>query len=153
MNCDARAWARASLCTLVLACTACKQDDMQQTNEKAGAENKSQAATQGDTRQMQADMSVDEQVRGAKIDLASHLGVDADAISVKEARAVQWSSGALGCPKPGMDYTQALVPGLRVLLEVDGVIYYYHGSKGRSLFNCPVELAKAPAFGPGEEVM
>ena len=98
-------------------------------------------------------ISMNQQITGATKDLADRIGVAVDVITVKDARSVQWGSGAMGCPKPGMNYTQALVPGIRLLLEANGTIYYYHGSTGKSLFYCPAERAKAPAFGQGEEVM
>jgi hypothetical protein len=41
------------------------------------------------------------------------------------AHAVTWKSGALGCPSPGVSYTQALIDGLRVLVSVDGTTYDY----------------------------
>ncbi|MFK4837695.1 hypothetical protein ACI3KY_18360 [Microbacterium sp. ZW T2_14] len=41
------------------------------------------------------------------------------------AHAVTWRNGALGCPKPGMFYTQALVDGMRVVVSVDGTTYDY----------------------------
>ncbi len=41
------------------------------------------------------------------------------------AEAVQWTNGALGCPKPGMAYTQAIVDGMRVVVTVEGTPYDY----------------------------
>ncbi|MGX5772465.1 hypothetical protein ACWKWN_17105 [Microbacterium trichothecenolyticum] len=41
------------------------------------------------------------------------------------AHAVTWNNGALGCPSPGVSYTQALVDGMRIVVEVDGTIYDY----------------------------
>ncbi|MGC5172800.1 hypothetical protein ACLQ2Q_19360 [Microbacterium sp. DT81.1] len=41
------------------------------------------------------------------------------------AKAVTWNNGALGCPKPGASYTQALVDGMRVIVRVDGETYDY----------------------------
>lgn len=41
------------------------------------------------------------------------------------ARAVTWNNGALGCPSPGVSYTQALVEGMRVVVSVDGATYDY----------------------------
>jgi hypothetical protein len=39
---------------------------------------------------------------------------------VVSAQAVTWPDGAMGCPEPGRSYTQALVRGYWVLLEVPG---------------------------------
>jgi hypothetical protein len=41
------------------------------------------------------------------------------------AEAITWPNGALGCPRPGAVYTQALVAGMRVLVEVGGREYDY----------------------------
>lgn len=41
------------------------------------------------------------------------------------ALAVTWTSGALGCGKPGQTYTQALVDGMQVIVAVDGTTYDY----------------------------
>lgn len=41
------------------------------------------------------------------------------------AHAVTWNNGALGCPSPGVSYTQAIVDGMRVVVEVDGTTYDY----------------------------
>lgn len=41
------------------------------------------------------------------------------------AVAVTWPNGALGCPKPGSSYTQALEDGMQVLVAVDGTTYDY----------------------------
>src|SRR5687768_12109096 len=44
-------------------------------------------------------------------DAATRTGVARDAITVVEAEATTWPNGALGCPSPGVAYTQALVVG------------------------------------------
>jgi hypothetical protein len=44
---------------------------------------------------------------------------------LESAHAVTWNNGALGCPSPGMVYTQALVDGMRVIVPVDGPTYDY----------------------------
>lgn len=47
------------------------------------------------------------------------------------AEAVTWNNGALGCPKPGMNYTQALVDGMRVVVTAGGETYDYRfGGEG-----------------------
>ena len=59
-------------------------------------------------------------------DLASRLGVSASQIVVVSAEEVTWRDGSLGCPEPGMAYTQALVNGTRIRLSSGGVLYEYH---------------------------
>ncbi|MGN6218697.1 MAG: hypothetical protein ACTHNQ_04270 [Microbacterium sp.] len=48
------------------------------------------------------------------------------------AVAVTWNSGALGCPQPGNSYTQAVVDGMRVIVDVDGTSYDYRFGRSDS---------------------
>jgi hypothetical protein len=57
---------------------------------------------------------------------------------------VTWSDGSLGCPKPGMLYTQALVPGYRVKLKVGSEVWDYHASERGGVVLCPPGLAREP---------
>ncbi len=61
-----------------------------------------------------------------KLDLAAQLDLDISAIEVVSSTAVTWRDGSLGCPRPDMMYTQALVPGYRILLQADGREFAYH---------------------------
>ncbi len=49
-------------------------------------------------------------------DAAAHAGAAADALLVVRAEAIEWPDGSLGCPEPGVVYTQAVVPGYWVEL-------------------------------------
>jgi hypothetical protein len=80
----------------------------------------------------------------AVLDLAGRLGIAPEAIDVVVAEAVTWRNGSLGCPEPGMAYTQALVNGFRVVLGVDGVDYAYHSGRGRPPFYCATPAANEP---------
>ena len=153
MNRNVKRWAQMSLCALFFTCMACQGGETQQADEVADVDKKSQAMNKSTQHVPPPEISMDQQIKGAVTDLAARTGVATDAITVREARAVQWSSGAMGCPKPGMNYTQALVPGVRLLLEAKGEVYYYHGRNGRKLFYCPAGRAQAPAYGQGLDVM
>ena len=72
----------------------------------------------------------------AKADLARRLGVEESEIGVTSAAAVTWPNGALGCPQPGMAYTQALVDGHQVVLEVGGRYFAYHAGSDAVPFLC-----------------
>ncbi|TDW83866.1 hypothetical protein EV137_6669 [Kribbella pratensis] len=72
----------------------------------------------------------------AKADLTKRLGVDAAQVSVVSSEDVTWPDGSLGCPEPGMRYTQALVPGNRTVLEAGGKQYSYHSGGHRAPFLC-----------------
>lgn len=69
-------------------------------------------------------------------DLVDRLDVPADEVTVVRAEFVTWPDGAVGCPEPGMAYTQALVEGMLIELEVDGESYRYHSSTDREPFLC-----------------
>ncbi|HVR79369.1 MAG TPA: hypothetical protein VMS99_13380 [Acidimicrobiia bacterium] len=76
----------------------------------------------------------------ARSDLAAHLEVAEEEIAITGASAVVWNDGSIGCPEPGMSYTQALVDGARVTLLHDDVPYSYHlGSDGLFLCEEPAE--------------
>lgn len=79
---------------------------------------------------------------------AADAGVDVDEIRIVTAERVTWSDGAIGCPEPGMVYTQALVPGYRVILEIDGEDHHFHASDGGEFFYC--DDSQPPAEGSVE---
>ena len=72
----------------------------------------------------------------AQADLADRLGVSEDVIDWVSHEEVDWPDGSLGCPQPGMVYTQAIVNGTLTVFEVDGVEYRYHAGGGRDPFLC-----------------
>ena len=75
-------------------------------------------------------------VRQAIADLARTLALDTAAIEVVEASPVVWPDGSLGCPEPGMMYTQVTVEGIRIILRAQGQEYNYHGGGNRDPFLC-----------------
>ena len=82
-------------------------------------------------------------------DLAERLSTSWEAIAVEEAGAVVWRDGSLGCPQPGMMYTQALVPGYRIILAVGDETFDYHASERGYFVLCEGGLAQEP-LPPGE---
>ena len=62
-------------------------------------------------------------------DAAGRAGVDPSAVSVVSAEARTWSDGSLGCPQPGMYYTQALVDGYQVIVMAGGKEYDYRTAR------------------------
>ena len=50
--------------------------------------------------------------------------------SIVSAESVTWSDSALGCPKPGMMYSQVITPGLKVVVEADGRTFDYRFGSG-----------------------
>lgn len=92
-----------------------------------------------------------EQVAFAQKDLSERLDVAADAVILSGATTVTWRSGALGCPQPGMNYTQALVPGIWIMLRAGTTVYRYHAATGGQPFFCPDGRAEPPIMGSGAD--
>lgn len=67
---------------------------------------------------------------------AERTGASVDDVTVAGFAEVTWSDGSLGCPQPGMMYTQALVPGYQLVLSVDGQLASYHAAQGKSFSYC-----------------
>jgi len=82
------------------------------------------------------DPSLEKIVTQAKDDLAQRLAIDPAQIELVEAASVTWPDGSLGCPQPGMMYTQVQVDGLRLRFRAGGRIYEYHGGGGRAPCLC-----------------
>ena len=69
---------------------------------------------------------MDEQI---KQQLAVAIGQPVDTLTLVSKEYVEWSDGALGCPQPGMMYTQALVPGYRLTFSDGARTYHVHTSR------------------------
>lgn len=95
------------------------------------------------------DPTIQEWVRQAQDDLSQRLGIAVDQIELVEYQSVSWRDGSLGCPQPGMAYTQALREGYRLQLQVDGQQYDYHGASGQPPFYCENPNPKGNLEAPG----
>jgi hypothetical protein len=82
-------------------------------------------------------------VEAAKQDAVSR-GALAQAITVQSALRVTWRDGSLGCPERQMRYTQALVPGWRVILRAGDQTFDYHAATNGHLLLCPPERTTEP---------
>jgi len=80
--------------------------------------------------------AVPDVVQAAIADAAVRFGVSESEVAVAGALRVVWSDGSLGCPEDGMMYTQALVDGYLLTIEVDGRRVDYHGENGQPPFLC-----------------
>lgn len=88
--------------------------------------------------------TLDEVVTAARADAARRSGRDAAALQLLSAERVTWADGSLGCPRPGMAYTMALVPGYRVRLAAGGDSWDYHADLRGALVLCPAGQAVEP---------
>jgi len=68
-------------------------------------------------------------------EVAKLARVPADQVTVISAEQVTFPDGSLGCPQPGMVYTQALVDGYKIVAEAGGKTYDFRGS-GSTFSQC-----------------
>jgi hypothetical protein len=61
---------------------------------------------------------------------AAQAGVDPADVIVLSAEARTWGDSSLGCPQPGMSYTQATVDGYQVVVSAGGSTYDYRVGAG-----------------------
>ncbi len=58
-------------------------------------------------------------------------------------RTSRFNDGSLGCPKPGVQYTQALVDGMRVVVTAGGRTYDYRFGTGDTPVLCERAFPRA----------
>jgi hypothetical protein len=80
-------------------------------------------------------------------DLVERTGAAPADVILIQAQAVIWNDGSLGCPQPGIFYTQALVKGYWVVFEINGQKYNYRASGSGYFFLC--ENESPPISPPG----
>lgn len=90
-----------------------------------------------------------DEVKAAIAAEAERRDVPEDQVQVTGYASVTWSDGSLGCPQPGMHYTQALVPGEQLILEVDGQRSSYHAGRDGTFKYCANPTAPLPGDAGG----
>lgn len=90
-----------------------------------------------------------DEVKAAIAAEAQRKGVAEDEVEVTGFAEVTWTDGALGCPQPGMHYTQALVDGQQLILEVDGERASYHAGRDGQFRYCANPVSPAPGGSGG----
>src|SRR5438445_5092114 len=71
--------------------------------------------------------------------------VDREQLVIARAESVVWNDGSLGCPEPGMMYTQGLVNGYWVVIEAAGQKYDFRVGSGGSFRLCPPGQGQPPS--------
>jgi hypothetical protein len=111
--------------------------------------------TEGDATQMiqplptVSDPSLQSLIEKAKEDLAPRLSLSVTQINLIEAKAVTWPDSSLGCPQPGMAYTQILTPGYLILLEAGRKVHEYHANRDTYVIFCENPSPPVPGT-PGD---
>ena len=86
-------------------------------------------------------------VEAAFADAATRTGLARTNLRLASAEVVTWKDGSLGCPSPGGMYTQALVPGYRIVIDAGTKTLDYHVSALGRLLLCPDDRAVEPIRG------
>ncbi len=81
--------------------------------------------------------------RAVADDAARRFNVAASAVVLTRAEQVTWPDGSLGCPDPGMAYTQMLVEGYRLVAKTTAGELVYHADSRGNVKSCAVS-GKAP---------
>lgn len=81
---------------------------------------------------------------------ASLADVPVSEVTVVRAEQTVWNDGSLGCPEPGMMYTQALVDGYWVEVEAGGETYDFRVGSNGSFRLCPPGMGR-PVLPPGDD--
>jgi hypothetical protein len=79
---------------------------------------------------------------------AALAGVSLAEVRVLRAEQVTWNDGSLGCPEPDTVYTQALVDGYWVVLEVGEQTYDFRLSETSVPRICPAGQGRPPVDEP-----
>jgi len=69
-------------------------------------------------------------------DAAERTGLAQASLEVANSRRVTWNDGSLGCPEPGMNYTQALVPGWHMLIAAGEATLDYRLAEQGYFLHC-----------------
>lgn len=93
---------------------------------------------------MPSGRSLDEVVVIIRGHAAREAGMPEADVRVTSAISVTWPDGSLGCPQPGMVYTQALVPGYRILVRAGDRDLQYHASRSGHFVLCPAGRGTDP---------
>jgi hypothetical protein len=83
----------------------------------------------------------------ALADASRRSGVAQQDLVIVKSLRVTWRDGSLGCPEPGMSYTQALAPGWQLVIRAAGQdLDYRCADRGRFML-CPPGRGRDPAPG------
>jgi hypothetical protein len=102
---------------LILSVTAC-------TPEAAATEGPPSIDEQPAPTELPVDLTPAERATSAA--LSENFGLPADEIMLVSTEAVDWPDSCLGVPEAGLDCTQAITPGFRIIAQSNGREVEYH---------------------------
>ena len=75
----------------------------------------------------------------------ARANVPREQLVIVRAESVVWNDGSLGCPEPGMMYTQALVNGYWVIIDAAGQTYDFRVDRSGRFRLCPPGQGQPPS--------
>jgi hypothetical protein len=85
----------------------------------------------GSTARPESQAAVDAALR----DAAAHLSVGVNELQVDQVEAREWPDSSLGCPRPGIMYSQVVTPGFLIIISTGGTVTrqleYHSDARGR----------------------
>jgi hypothetical protein len=113
------------------------------------------APTQGNnqmtpSQHIPADAALQEFIDKAIADLAQRLSIPVTQITFLESTSVVWPDASLGCPQPGIVYTQELTSGFLIHLEAGGKVYEYHADSNEQVILCRATQTFISPVKPGD---
>ena len=92
------------------------------------------------------ELQVPQGILGPIISEAAKLAkVSAEQVVIVRAESALWNDGSLGCPEPGMVYTQAVVNGYWVVIKAAGKTYDFRVGPRGSFRLCPPGQGRPPS--------
>lgn len=85
-----------------------------------------------------------EMLASALADASHRSGVAETELVIEKSRRVTWNDGSLGCPQPGMNYTQALVPGWHLVVRAGERTFDYRAADRGRFMLCPPGRGRLP---------
>jgi hypothetical protein len=82
--------------------------------------------------------------RAVVADAARRFDVAESSVVLARAERVSWPDSSLGCPEPGGLYTQAVVPGYRLVAKTSEGEMVYHTDRHDHVASCANESRKPP---------
>lgn len=117
-----------AVATLVLSACASAANTTTTTPPSVSALNPSASPVAPASPNPEAQSVIDATVREA----ASYAAVAATDVKVQQLEAREWPDSSLGCPRPGLMYSQIVTPGYLIVVQAgERVLEYHSDARGR----------------------
>jgi hypothetical protein len=74
--------------------------------------------------------------------VATKTGAALASVTVNSVTALNWPDSALGCPQPGVMYSQLVTPGYKIVVSANGQTFEYHSDRGSHVVTCTTPFGR-----------